>query len=1636
MLARWGSWGAAWEIFDGKRDGWSAERDHLRSLLTDEEWAAASRTTINAHYTDPAIARIMWRTLTDLGVTNGPVLEPGCGSGNFLGLAPATAAMVGVELDPTTAAIARRLYPQASVLTESFADSKFRPGTFDAVIGNVPFSEERLNDRVHNPHRLVMHDHFIVKSLHLTRPGGYVLVLTSAGTMDKRSPAARREMSQLADLAAAIRLPAGAHQRAAGTDVVTDVLLLQRRHPDSPARDATWTQTREVVVDDEAVRMNRWFVEHPDAVLGRLAIGHTQYGRPGLTVVNPTLAQARDQLDDQLRRVAAARGPAVLAPAATAGPVAVVPTELRDLAGTVRATKLGFTVADGYGGTEAFTVPNSQVRETRELLAMRDLIVSVQRMEAASGDDTAELEDARTQLRGTYQRYVDRFGPINRVTVREGKPDAEGNPRITKTLAPAVTRLRLDPHFPRVKALERFNEDTGTARPAGVLTARQIMPRPQPLGAETAADALTIVLDRSGRVDLERIADLLGCTTEQARTELGTTVFLDPAQQRLVPAAEYLSEDVRTKLALARTAAAADPALQVNVTALQEVVPADLGPGQIEPRLGAVWIDAATHQQFLTETLADRTARVANPTPAIWVVEGNKYSVAATSQWGTDRIDAIQLVRSVLEQKEIKVYDTDPVTEARTLNAEATLAAGEKAQALQDRFAEWVWEDPERSDRLATEYNRRFNSLVPRDYTPPAEQHYPGLAASFDPRAHQRAAVARVLAEPSAGLFHVVGAGKTAEMVIAAMELKRLGKARKPVVVVPNHMLEQFGREWLQIYPQAELLSASSEDLTTNRRRQFVAAVASHDWDAVVMTRTAFERLEVSPPARRDYESRTVEQLRAQLDALREGGEASRLTVKRMEKLLLSQENRLRGKLDTIKDPGITFEETGIDYVMVDELHDYKNLSTASSIADAAIPGSKRAQDLHMKIELLRQQHPGKPVFTGATATPIANSLAEAHVMMRYMRPDLLAAAGVEHFDAWAASFAKQVTAVEMDPTGRGFRMKTRLAAFTNIPEMMRIWSMFADVRTAADLDLDTPDLSVNPETGRSGPVTVAVPRSPELADYIEQLGRRAEQVAARAVDPEVDNMLKISTDGRKAALDMRLVAADTPIGYVTKTEVAADRIAAIYAEHDTTIYTDVVTGEEPPRPGGLQLVFCDLSTPSATWNVYAELRDQLAARGVPAEQVRFIHEARNDAEKARMFADARDGRIAVLVGSTSKMGVGTNVQARAVALHHLDCPWRPADLEQRDGRIIRQGNQNKEVSIFRYVVPGSFDGFMWQTVERKQAFIAQVIAGRPGDRTAADLNGGDALSASEAKALASGNPLVMDKVAADADLARLQALAAAHDKGRSALRHRLHGAEQSIAAAERDLPAIQAVAAVATAHPTAGDAFAITVAGQATNSRADAAEVLRAWVDRQTSHRVYSERDHGTLAHLAGVDLTVTERPGVGGKGPDLVFRVADTPRAQVAVPRADVVASGGHGPITRLENLVRSLPQLAADTAAERAAGEHTRTEAAAALTKPFAQADALAAAQQRVTELNDRLHSQAAPTPPSAPAAAASAPPSRAAQQAQAVRDKLAATAGQADRIADRPSAAATDAAELRQRRRRAEHADPEQRPELGH
>lgn len=1591
VLARWSSWGAVPGVFDESKPEWAAVREQLRELLDDDAYAAARRTTINAHYTDPAVVEQVWQVVTDLGFTGGRVLEPGCGSGTFLGLAPAGADMVGVELDPSTAAIAAALYPGAEVRAESFAATRAPAGSFDAVVGNVPFADVVLHDPQHNRGGHTLHNHFIIKSLELTRPGGLVAVLSSRYTLDAANPAARREMHALADLVGAVRLPTGTHRRAAGTDVVTDVLVLRRRLPGEASRSDVWETTGPLrlpapsqpdsTAEDVVVRVNSYFLDHPEHVLGEWEVGHGMYGAQTLHVRADDLTDVPARLQTALAGIAeAARADGLVwAPPTTeheavVQPAALVPAGEHLWDGHLVAHADGTFTEVVDGAHRPLPVPGTQTVELRALLGLRDAARELLSAEAATVEDSPALDGMRADLAARYEEYAAAYGPINRYALRPtGRVDAAtGEPKTARVVPPVMRTFRGDPFSSLVRALEHFDDASQTARPADIMRQRVVVPRAPVLGADTAEDALAITLETTGRVDLDEVARLLGVPDPgQARTALGTLVYDDPGRGgQLVPAAEYLSGDVRAKLETARAAAAEDPdRYGVNVPALEAVVPADLGMDDVEARLGAAWIDAATHQQFLAEVLDDPSVRVEHPGGAVWEVKGYAHSVESTSTWGTRRMPAPELVKAVLEQRPIQVMDADD-DDRRVLNPVETAAAQEKAAALQERFAEWVWEDPDRGRALLAEYNRRFNGLVLRDYTRDGQRlTLPGLVATFFPREHQRAAVARMISEPAVGLFHQVGAGKTAEMVIGTMELRRLGMVTKPAVVVPNHMLEQFTREWLQLYPQARILAASTADLAGDKRRQFVARAATNDWDAVVMTRTAFERLPMSRTAQAAYVGAELDDLRAMLERSR-GGEG--LAVKRLEKMVLAGEQRLAERLDGAKDAGLTFEETGIDYLVVDEMHDYKNLRTPSNIRDAAIEGSKRATDLHMKIEYLRERH-GDRVITAATATPIANSITEAHVMQRYLRPDLLRAAGVESFDAWAATFGQTVTEMEVAPTGGGnYRQATRFARFQNVPEMLRMWHVFADVKTAEDLNLPTPALAPRPGDGQRQPETVIVEPSPELVDYVAHLADLAEQVKSRAVDAATENMLTITTKGRAAALDLRLVGSRG--SGTTKLDVVADRVASIWREHAEAVYTDPATGQPSPTRGALQLVFCDLGTPSDSWNAYDELRDQLAARGVPRSTVRFMHEAKTDVDKGRLFAAARAGQVAVLIGSTQKMGVGTNVQDRAVALHHVDCPWRPADLEQRDGRIIRQGNQNPEVRVIRYATEGSFDVYSWQTVERKARFIAQIMRGRLDVREINDI-GDSALSFAEVKALASGDPLILAKANADADLAKLERLARAHDRNQQMLRQTVAGAGRTIAALEAEMPAV--TAAVAATVPTRGEAFTMRVTGAGTvTSRPDAAEAARAWIRGQLRYGTYDVVPLGTLGELGGHQIIARQRRHLGTGRVLVDLHPAGLPRLRVTLDE-EALRATGHGIVTRLENALHTdLPALPARLTAELDKARRDQAKALDGIGVPFKHHDDLLAARALVAEISQQMQQATDSAPAAAPTEASGA------------------------------------------------------------
>lgn len=1141
--------------------------------------------------------------------------------------------------------------------------------------------------------------------------------------------------------------------------------------------------------------------------------------------------------------------------------------------------------------------------------------------------------------------------------IETSRLDPESGDRIVQRRRPPVMKwLRTDPFASLMRALEIYDDTTQSAVPASLLSERVVIPRTPVLGVDTPDEAIAVALETDGRLDIDRIASLLGTESSDARARLGTLVYDDPETGELTPAAEYLSGNVRTKLDAAEAALEAGAELAPNVEALRAVLPAPLGADEITPRMGAVWIEPADYQNFLRELIGQPNAEVIWAGGTNWEVNSYAGSVAATTEWGTERRPAGDLFKALLEQSQIAVYDLNPDDKSRVLNPTETEAAREKADAIQERFADWLWEDPQRADRLVDEYNRRFNSLVLRDYTLDGDRlTLPGLASTWKDRihTHQRAAVARMVAEPAVGLFHEVGAGKTAEMVMGAMELKRLGMASKPVVVVPNHMLEQFSREWLQFYPQARVLAASSDDLTKDNRRDFVARVATGDWDGVVMTRSAFQRLALSVDAEADYRGREIEERRAQLEIAKANG--ADMTIKRMEKRLLQDEEALAELMDAPRDPGLSFEDTGIDYLIVDEAHDYKNLRTISSIPDAGIDGSARATDLHMKIDLLRHRH-GDRVVTMATATPIANSITEAHVMSRYLRPDLLEAAGVSHFDQWAATFGQTVTELEMAPTGGGrYREKTRFASFTNVPEMLRIWSTFADVQTAEDLKLPTPDIRARPD-GQRLPETVIVPPTPDLLEFVQSLGARADALSGR-VGKDEDNMLSITGDGRRAALDMRLVGHPEPDG-PTKVTVAADRIAAIWrANRDRTYLT--ATGDESLTPGALQIVFCDQSTPKPDrFNVYSELKSHLIDRGLSPRSVRFIHDAANDVEKGRLFAACRSGEVAVLIGSTEKMGVGTNVQARAVALHHLDCPWRPADLAQRDGRILRQGNQNPEIEIIRYTTGKSFDAYSWQTVERKQKFISQILRGRLDVREIEDI-GDSALSLAETKALAADDPLVLEKATIDSQVTKLQRLDRAHHKQQSLLSYRAEQASGTIGRADVDEPLIQA--AIDRIVPTTGDAFRCQVAGRPFTERTEAARALRdALMSR--ARRSYEVHDTGVHAQLGGQEFTFHQLPS-STERPEWRVRIDGVPRTATTLTADNV--SDSYGSITILENRARALPTALDKLRGERAEAGATETAARAGMEQPFKHAADLAAARTEADRINALITERAKPT-----------------------------------------------------------------------
>lgn len=1372
-----------------KSAAWQAIGQGLQSLLTPDEYASAKRSTFNAFYTSPAVIAAIYQAVARLGLpATATVLEPGCGSGRFLSLAPKGMRLIGVELDLISGRIARALHPQHDIRLENFRDTRLPDGSLDGVLGNVPFANLRLD---YQGQKLALHDFFIAKSVDCLKPGGILALVTSRFTLDKQTAAFREYLASQADFLGAIRLPSSAFQRE-GTAVVSDILLLRRRTPGQAAQhaDSEWLGTEVLAIEGAEVPINAYFIRRPEMVLGIWSRKNTLYGEEGISV------DANGDLAEQLRAAIGrlpecASGEAV--PPAVSEVTIRAPSPERPVAegsffvdedGNIRQWTCGEAAIVRHGGKPLHARGTPMGRRLALLIRIREQARSVLQ---SQNEEWAphQRERARRDLNSDYDRFVAAFGAINKTTFGRSK---EGS--VIRRM-PNLVKFREDPDAMLVMSLEEYDELAGKAAKAAILKVDVVGRRPPVTTAASAEEGLLASLDQRGIVDLPLIAQLCNKTHEQIVAELGDLIFHDPQSQSWQTADAYLSGNVRAKLAAALQAG---DGYSHNANVLQGVQPPDVLPGDIEAHLGAPWIPESDLRDFAGELfrVPPESIQVAHlPEEAAWSIEADyaaSQSVAATTEFGTSRARGTWLLELALNMKSPVIYDTamDGGREVRVVNQEETLAAREKQRQIKERFYSWIFSDQERTERLVRLYNDTYNNLRPRLFDG-SHLEFPGMNRTIELRAHQRNAIWRCMSAGNTLLAQAVGAGKTFTMAATGMKMKQAGLIQKPMYVVPNHLLEQFAREFLQLYPNAKLLIAGKEDLTRQRRKMLTAKIASNQWDGILVTHSSFERIGMSRAYQEQFLRQQIEEYERLLTdtAGSDASRAQRNLIKTIEKQKAAREERLRELLaEEKKDDGLVFDELGVDHLFIDEAQYYKNLETPTKmqrVAGIQTGGSQRAFDLYMKARYLDSRHPDRGIAF-ATGTPISNTMVEMYTLQRYLDPEGLRQRGLAHFDAWAATFGEVIDSLEITPDGAGLRSRSRFARFTNLPELQQMFRSFADVQTADMLELPRPKL----EGGK--PQTIACPMSPEQRRLQQKLVERYERLRNERVDPREDNALAITTDGRKLAIDARMLMADAPDFPESKINALTENVAAIWRRTGGT--------------RGTQLVFCDLGVHPTPWgfSVYDQVIAKLLTFGIPREQIAAIGEADSDAKKQSLFARVRSGRVRVLLGSTQKMGTGTNVQRRLAALHHLDAPWKPAEVEQREGRILRQGNENQEVAIFRYVTEGSFDAYMWQALESKARFIAQVMTGQSSVRSAQDI-GGQELSYAEVKAIASGNPAVLTLAEADAELQRLSVLKKNHADEQYLARLKLRQLPETIARLSERLAGLTADHQTATGH-------------------------------------------------------------------------------------------------------------------------------------------------------------------------------------------------------------------------------------------
>ncbi len=1397
-----------------KDAGWQALGEELKSLLTPAEYDSAKRTTFNAFYTSPIVITKIHEAIARLGVpANATILEPGCGTGNFMGHGQPGARFIGVEMDSISGRIAKAIHPGQDIRIENFRDTGLPEDRIDAVVGNVPFADVKLD---YQGQRLSLHDYFFAKSIDALKSGGVMALVTTHFTLDKQNAAIREYLASKADFVGAIRLPSDAFKRE-GTAVVTDIVFLRKRDRSEPARhvDPDWLGVAPLEIDGAEVTVNRYFLNHPEMVLGEWSRKDTLYGGEGFSVKsNGDLAGQLRQAVERLPKFEAMQATANKAETA---PAFVPPPPERHIdegSFFVGADRIVYQSQGGqgvpvvYGGTTLRSDGSLVGKRLSALVGLRDRARRVLQSQN-EGWPEANRRDARGDLNRAYEMFVATYGPVNKTTFGE---TSDGS--IIRRM-PNLVKFKEDPDAMLVMSLEDYDEMTGKATKAAIMIKDVVGKTPPVTQVRSAEEGLLVSLNQRGTVDLPYIATLYGKPEPQIIDELGDLIFHDPESKSWQTADAYLSGNVREKLA---TAERAGPEYARNVSALRQVQPEDVLPGDIDANLGAPWIperdiNAFAAHLFNVDPSAVPVAHLKKD--AVWSLDADyaaKASVAATSEFGTPRANGTWLLDLALNMKSPTIYDTidHGDHEERVVNQEDTMAAREKQKLIKERFRSWVFSDPDRTERLVRIYNDTYNNLRPRLFDG-SHLDFPGMNQAIKLRPHQDDAVWRGMSSGNTLLAHTVGAGKTFTMAATGMKMKQAGLIKKPMFVVPNHLLEQFSREFMQLYPNAKLLIAAKEDLTKDRRKFLTAKIASGEWDGIIVTHSSFERIGMS----RDYQEKfLVEQIAEYDELLREHAGArgaNRNLIKTIEKQKAARAERLKNLLaEKKKDDGLVFDELGVDHVFIDEAHYFKNLETPTKmerVAGIQTGGSERAFDVYMKARYLDEQHTGHGV-TFATGTPISNTMVEMYTMQRFLDPEGLKSRGLEHFDAWAATFGEVVDTMEISPDGAGLRPRSRFARFTNLPELQQMFRAFSDVQTAEMLNLPRPRL----QGGK--PTVVACPMSDEQQELQQELVERYERLRSQKVDPRVDNALSITTDGRKLATDARMLSATAPDFPESKVNRLVENVVDVWKKSAVT--------------RGTQMIFADMGVNRTPWGYspYSEIINKLIAADVPAEQIAAIGDAESDAKKQALFEKVRNGSVRVLIGSTQKMGTGTNVQKRLVALHHLDAPWKPAEVEQRDGRILRQGNENEEVAIYRYVTEGSFDAYMWQALETKARFIGQVITGDNAARRAEDI-GGQELSYAEVKAIASGNPAVLTLAEADAELQRLTLL------------KKNHLDEQYVARRSvRDLPAMIAglsgrLSNLTTDHATA-DTHAddpITI-GKRTWPREDVAAVLGGKLD------------------------------------------------------------------------------------------------------------------------------------------------------------------------------------------------------------